>query len=73
MVDESNHNTKTCPYCGEQIKANALKCKYCKSFLQEESIPEYTAPSVSKNNTNTIIGAIIALHCDFSSYIDWKH
>lgn len=60
MVDESNHNTKTCPYCGEQIKANALKCKHCKSFLQEESIQEYTAPSVSKNNTNIIIGAIIA-------------
>lgn len=59
MVDESNNNTKTCPYCGELIKANALKCKHCKSFLQEESTEENTAPSVSKNNTNTIIGAII--------------
>lgn len=60
MVNESNDNTKICPYCGEQIKANAIKCKHCKSFLQEESIQEHTAPSVSKNNTNTIIGAIIA-------------
>lgn len=28
-------NVQRCPYCGQQIKATAIKCKYCKRFIQE--------------------------------------
>lgn len=31
MVDEPNDSTKTCPYCGEQIKANAIFYNSCKN------------------------------------------
>lgn len=29
--------TKLCPYCKEEIKADAVKCKHCKEFLYKDS------------------------------------
>jgi len=31
--------TKHCPYCGEEIKAEAKKCRYCGEWLNEEQNP----------------------------------
>ena len=28
-----NNKTKQCPFCGEEIKANATKCKHCGEFI----------------------------------------
>ena len=30
------NNTKKCPYCVEEIKSAAIKCKHCKSTLKED-------------------------------------
>ena len=30
----AREDTKICPYCSEEIKAGAIKCKFCGEFLQ---------------------------------------
>ncbi len=37
---ESGRKTKRCIYCGEEILADAVKCRYCKEFLtDDDSLP----------------------------------
>lgn len=40
--DMADRQTKPCPFCGEQILLHAVKCRYCKEFLEpdEDTLPQ---------------------------------
>ena len=52
-------NTKQCPFCGEEIKAAAIKCRFCGEMQNEEELME--CPYCSEEIIST---CLLCPHCN---------
>lgn len=54
MTTSNKSDTKLCPFCSEEIKATAIKCKHCRSnLLQNQGSPPMETSSASDPPPNT--------------------
>jgi phage shock protein PspC (stress-responsive transcriptional regulator) len=54
-------DTKPCPYCAETIRAEALKCRFCGSLVEQPSSALLSAPWTRRRRDRVFAGVCIGL------------
>jgi hypothetical protein len=52
-------DTRVCPYCGEQVRVTARKCKHCHEYLDEELRQEQEAAAAAAAVPDPTLAAIV--------------
>jgi phage shock protein PspC (stress-responsive transcriptional regulator) len=53
--------TRVCPYCAEQIRAEAIKCRYCGSMVSASALSGLSGEWVRKESGRMIAGVCAGL------------
>ena len=56
-ISMESNSYEICPYCSEEIKPDAIKCKHCKSILSEKQVDASVEPKKDNNINDQSNGA----------------
>lgn len=54
-------DSKKCPFCAEEIRSEALKCRFCGSLVEPVSARLLSAPWTRRRRDNVVAGVCIGL------------